>query len=103
MHLENGTCNEKQVLSKKSVDEMRTLQSPQKVTRTYGVGWNCDDIDDQGLADRVYHGGAMGAYLVIDRKRELVESFLVHQPAQELADLRNKLSQHVGKLFAPSE
>ena len=103
MHLENGTCNEKQVLSKKSVDEMRTLQSRQKVKRRYGVGWNCDDIDDQGLADRVYHGGAMGAYLVIDRKRELVESFLVHQPAQELADLRNKLSQHVGKLFAPSE
>ena len=34
------------------------------------LGWNCDDIDDQGLADRVYHGGAMGAYLVIDRKRE---------------------------------
>jgi CubicO group peptidase (beta-lactamase class C family) len=103
MHLENGMCHEKQVLSKKSIDEMRRLQSPQKVTRRYGLGWNCDDIDNQDLADRVYHGGAMGAYLVIDRKRELVQSFLVHQPAQELADLRNKLSQHVGNIFAPSE
>ena len=103
MHIENGMCHDKQVLSRESTDEMRTLQLPQKVTRSYGLGWNCDDMNDQGLADRVYHGGAMGSYLVIDRKRELVESFLVHQPAQELADLRNKLSQHVGKLFAPSE
>jgi CubicO group peptidase (beta-lactamase class C family) len=69
MHLENGMCHDKQVLSRESIDEMRTLQLPQKVTRRYGLGWFCDDIDDQGLADRVYHGGAMGAYLVVDRKR----------------------------------
>ncbi|MCK4684231.1 MAG: serine hydrolase, partial [Pirellulales bacterium] len=76
---------EKQILSKKSIDEMRTLQLPQKVTRRYGLGWFCDDIDDQGLAGRVYHGGAMGAYLVVDRKRELVGAFLIHQPGQEVA------------------
>ena len=103
MHLEDGMCHEKQILSKKSIDEMRTLQLPQKVTRRYGLGWFCDDIDDQGLAGRVYHGGAMGAYLVVDRKRELVGAFLIHQPEQEVAGLRNKLSQHVGKLFARSE
>ena len=103
MHLENGMCHEKQICSKKSIDEMRTLQSPQKVTRSYGLGWNCDDIDDQGLADRVYHGGAMGAYLAVDRKRELVGAFLIHQPEQEVAGLKNNLLQHVGKLFAPIE
>jgi CubicO group peptidase (beta-lactamase class C family) len=103
MHLENGMCHDKQVLSRESIDEMRTLQLPQKVTRRYGLGWFCDDIDDQGLADRVYHGGAMGAYLVVDRKRELVGAFLIHQPGQEVAGLRNKLSQQVGKLFAPSK
>lgn len=103
MHLENGMCHDKQVLSKKSIDEMRTLQSPKKVTRRYGLGWFCDDIDDQGLADRVYHGGAMGAYLVVDRKRELVGAFLIHQPGQEVAGLRNNLLQHVGKLFRVSD
>ena len=103
MHLENGMCHDEQVLSRESIDEMRRLQLPQKVTRRYGLGWNCDDIDGQGLAGRVYHGGAMGAYLVIDRKRELVGAFLIHQPGQEVAGLRNNLSQHVGKLFAPSE
>jgi CubicO group peptidase (beta-lactamase class C family) len=103
MHLENGMCHDKQVLSRESIDEMRTLQLPQKVTRRYGLGWFCDDIDDQGLADRVYHGGAMGAYLVVDRNRELVGAFLIHQPGQEVAGLRNKLSQQVGKLFAPSK
>ena len=103
MHLENGMCHEKQILSKKSIDEMRRLQSRPRATRSYGLGWNCDDMNDQGLADRVFHGGAMGAYLVVDRKRELVGAFLIHQPEQEVAGLRNKLSQHVGKLFARSE
>ena len=103
MHLEDGMCREKQILSKKSIDEMRRLQLPQKVTRRYGLGWFCDDIDDQGLADRVYHGGAMGAYLVVDRNRELVGAFLIHQPGQEVAGLKNNLLQHVGKLFAPFE
>lgn len=103
IHLENGMCHDKQVLSRESIDEMRTLQLPQKVTRRYGLGWNCDDIDNQDLADRVFHGGAMGAYLVVDRKRQLVGAFLIHQPGQEVAGLRNNLSQHVGKLFAPSE
>ena len=51
MHLENGVCHDKQVLSRESIDEMRTLQLPQKVTRRYGLGWNCDDIDNQDLAD----------------------------------------------------
>jgi CubicO group peptidase (beta-lactamase class C family) len=103
MHLENGVCHDKQVLSRESIDEMRTLQLPQKVTRRYGLGWNCDDIDNQDLADRVFHGGAMGAYLVVDRKRELVGAFLIHQPGQEVAGLRNKLSQQVGKLFRVSD
>ena len=103
MHLENGVCHDKQVLSRESIDEMRTLQLPQKVTRRYGLGWNCDDIDNQDLADRVFHGGAMGAYLVVDRKRELVGAFLIHQPGQEVAGLRNKLSQQVGKLFRESD
>ena len=74
-----------------------TLQLPQNVTRRYGLGWNCDDIDNQDLADRVFHGGAMGAYLVVDRKRQLVGAFLIHQPGQEVAGLRNNLSQHVAK------
>ena len=103
MHLEDGMCHEKQILSKKSIDEMRRFQSRQTATRRYGLGWFCDDIDDQGLADRVYHGGAMGAYLVVDRKRELVGAFLIHQPGQEVAGLKNNLLQHVGKLFAPSK
>ncbi len=103
MHLENGMCHEKQVLSKKSIDEMRRFQSRQTATRRYGLGWFCDDMNDQGLADRLYHGGAMGAYLVVDRKRELVGAFLIHQPGQEVAGLRNNLLQHVGKLFAPSK
>ena len=103
MHLEDGMCHEKQILSKKSIDEMRRFQSRQTATRRYGLGWFCDDIDDQGLADRVYHGGAMGAYLVVDRNRELVGAFLIHQPGQEVAGLKNNLLQHVGKLFAPFE
>ena len=103
MHLEYGMCHEKQILSKKSIDEMRRFQSRQTATRRYGLGWFCDDIDDQGLADRVYHGGAMGAYLVVDRNRELVGAFLIHQPGQEVAGLKNNLLHHVGKLFAPFE
>ena len=99
MHLEDGMCHEKQILSKKSIDEIRRFQSRQTATRRYGLGWFCDDIDDQGLANRVYHGGAMGAYLVVDRKRELVVAFLIHQPGQEVAGLKNNLLQHVGKLF----
>ena len=103
MHLEDGMCHEKQILSKKSIDEMRRFQSRQTATRRYGLGWFCENIDDQGLADRVYHGGAMGAYLVVDRNRELVGAFLIHQPGQEVAGLKNNLLQHVGKLFAPFE
>ena len=103
MHLEDGMCHEKQILSKKSIDEMRRFQSRQTATRRYGLGWFCENIDDQGLADRVCHGGAMGAYLVVDRKRELIGAFLIHQPGQEVAGLKNNLLQHVGKLFAPFE
>ena len=103
MYLENGMCHDKQVLSRESVDEMRRLQSRPRATRSYGLGWNRDDMNDQGLADRVFHGGAMGSYLVVDRRRELVGAFLIHQPGQEVAGLRNNLLQHVDKLFAPSE
>ncbi len=103
MHLENGMCHDKQVLSRESIDEMRRLQSRPRATRRYGLGWNRDDMNDQGLADRVFHGGAMGSYLVVDWRRELVGAFLIHQPGQEVAGLRNNLLQHVGKLFAPSE
>ena len=103
MHLENGMCHEKQVLSKKSIDEMRRFQSRPTAARSYGLGWFCDDMNDQGLADRVFHGGAMGAYLVVDRNRKLVGAFLIHQPGQEVAGLKKILLHHVGKLFAPSE
>jgi hypothetical protein len=45
------------------------------------------------------HGGAMGAYLVVDRKRELVGAFLVCQTAKQVAELKNKLLENLKLMF----
>ena len=99
MHLNDGVYNGKRILSEASVSEMRRLQSPVRPQRTYGLGWFRGDVSESGLADLVFHGGALGAHLRIDRKRELVCVFLVHQTAIQVVDQKNKLIQQVDKMF----
>ncbi len=99
MHLNDGVHNGKQILSEASIAEMRRLQSPDRASRTYGLGWFRGDVSDSGLADLVFHGGALGAHLRVDRSRELVCVFLVHQTAGQVADLKNRLVQQVDKMF----
>jgi len=99
MHLNDGQSNGKRILSEASVTEMRRLQSPDRPRRTYGFGWFRGDITESGLADQVFHSGALGARLHIDRKRELVCVFLVHQTAVQVQDLKNKLVEQVNEMF----
>ncbi len=99
MHLNDGVYNGKQILSKESVTEMRRLQSPDRPARTYGLGWFRDDITASGLADLTFHGGALGAHFRIDRKRDLVCVFLVHQNGPQVLPLKNKLVEQVNEMF----
>ncbi len=99
MHLNDGVHNGKRILSPSSIAEMRRLQSPDREARTYGLGWFRDDVSESGLADLVFHGGAMGAHLRVDRSRELVCVFLVHQTAVQVAELKNGLVQQVDKML----
>ena len=99
LHLNDGVHNSKQILSPKSITEMRRLQSPDRKGRTYGLGWFRDDVSESGLADLVFHGGALGANLRVDRSRQLVCVFLVHQTAVQVAELKNSLVQQVEKRF----
>ena len=99
MHLNNGICNGKRILSVESVAEMRRLQSPKEGERSYGLGWFRGDVTESGLGDLVFHGGALGAYLRVDRNRELVCAFLVHQTAAQVAAQKNELVQRVDELF----
>ena len=62
MHLNDGVYNGKRILSEASVTEMRRLQSPDRPQRTYGLGWFRGDVSESGLADQVFHGGALGAH-----------------------------------------
>ena len=99
MHLNDGVCKGRRVLSEESITEMRTVQSPLKTARTYGLGWSLDRVNESGRAHRMSHGGAMGAYLVVDRKRELVGAFLVCQTATQVAELKNKLLENLKLMF----
>ena len=82
MHLNDGACNGKRILSKASVTEMRRQQIPKERWKAYGLGWFRGDVSKSGLADLVFHSGALGAHLRIDRRRELVIvfSFIRLQP-----------------------
>ena len=99
MHLNNGVYNGNRVLNETSVNEMRRLQSPNEGRRSYGLGWFRDDISKSGLANLVFHGGALGSYLRIDRRRDLVCVFLVHQSAIQVVEQKNELIQQVNEMF----
>jgi len=99
MHLNDGLYDGKRILSKESIAEMRKLQGPEKPSRTYGLGWFRDDVSDSGLAELTFHGGALGAHLRIDRRRELVCAFLVNQNSPQVKPLKDKLLDHVNKMF----
>jgi CubicO group peptidase (beta-lactamase class C family) len=99
MHLNDGIYNGKRILSKASVTQMRRLHSPEKSQRSYGLGWFRGDVSEAGLADLVFHGGALGAHLRVDRRREVVCVFLVCQTAVQVQDLKNKLVQQVDQMF----
>jgi len=99
MHLNDGVYNGKRILSEASVTEMRRLQSPEERRRSYGLGWFRGDVSESGLADLVFHNGALGAHLRIDRRREVVTVFLVHQTAGPFLDLKNKRYQQVNEMF----
>ncbi len=103
MHLNDGVYNGKRILSEASVTEMRRLQSPDRPQRTYGLGWFRGDVSEYGLADQVFHGGALGAHFRIDRSREVVCVFLVHQTAVQVQDLKNKLVEQVNEMFPVSK
>ena len=62
MHLTDGVYNGKRILSEASVAEMRRLQVPEERPRAYGLGWFRDEVSESGLADLVFHGGALGAH-----------------------------------------
>ena len=99
MHLNDGLYNGKRILSEASVTEMRRLQSPDRPKRTYGLGWFRDDISESGLADLLFHSGALGARLRVDRSRDVVCVFLVHQSSAQTVDQPNKLFEQVDKMF----
>ena len=99
MHLNDGLYDGKRILSKESIAEMRKLQGPEKPSRTYGLGWFRDDVSDSGLAELTFHGGALGAHLRIDRRRELVCAFLVNQNSPQVKPLKDKLLDYVNKMF----
>jgi len=100
MHLNDGVCNGKRILSEASVAEMRRLQIPEERWKAYGLGWFQGDVSESGLADLVFHSGALGAHLRVDRRREVVCVFLVHQTAAQTLDQKTKLLQQVNEMFA---
>ena len=99
MHLNDGFYNGKRILSEESVTEMRKLQSSARPGRTYGLGWFRDDVSELGLAGQTFHGGALGAHFRIDRRRQLVCAFLVHQNGPQVQPLKDKLIDQVNKMF----
>jgi CubicO group peptidase (beta-lactamase class C family) len=103
MHLNDGVYNGKRILSEASVTEMRRLQSPDRPQRTYGLGWFRDDVSESGLADLLFHSGLLGARLRVDRSREVVCVFLVHQSSAQTVEQPNKLFELVNEMFPVSK
>ena len=99
MHLNDGLHDGKRILSKESVAEMRKFQGLERPSRSYGLGWFRDDVSDSGLAELTFHGGALGAHLRIDRRREVVFALLVHQNGPQVKPLKDKLIDQVNKMF----
>ena len=102
MHLGDGIYNGKRILSKASVTEIRRLQSPDRPKWTCGLGWFRDDISESGLADFLFHSGALGARLRIGRSGEVVCVFLVHQSSAQTVDQPNKLFEQVDEMLPES-
>ncbi len=98
MHLNDGEYNGR-ILSESSVTEMRRLQVPEERPRAYGLGWFRDEVSESDLADVVFHGGALGAHVRLDRRRDLVIAFLVHQNGIQTLELKNQLLEQVDVMF----
>jgi len=79
---------------------MRRLQTPDGSNKNYGLCWNRDDVSEAGLADLVFHGGARGGLLRIDRKRETVTVFLVHSSGTQVQQILEDLNQRVEQIFS---
>ena len=103
MHLNDGVHKGKRILSEESVTEMRRLQSPDRPKRSYGFGWFRDDVSESGLADLLFHSGLLGARLRVDRSREVVCVFLVHQSSAQTVEQPNKLFELVNEMFPVSK
>jgi CubicO group peptidase (beta-lactamase class C family) len=103
MHLNDGVYNGKRILSKASVTEMRRLQSPDRPKRTCGLGWFRDDVSESGLADLLFHSGLLGTRLRVDRSRDVVCVFLVHQSSAQTVEQPNKLFELVNDMFPVSK
>ena len=102
MQLSDGVYKGQRILSKASVTEMRRLQTPKGAERTYGLGWFCGEVDNAGLADLVFHNGALGSHIRIDRRRELVTVFLVYQPVGPFLQLKKQRYELVNQMFPQS-
>jgi CubicO group peptidase (beta-lactamase class C family) len=103
MHMNDGLVDGKRILTSESVAEMRRLHSSDKPARTYGLGWFRDDITEDGLAEQTFHGGALGAHFRVDRGREMVCVFLVHQDGVQVQKLKNRLVELVNGMFPMPE
>ncbi len=100
MHLNDGVYNGQRIFSEASVTEMRRLQTPEDSFLFYGLGWFRGDLSESGLAELVFHGGTLGADLRVDRRRELVTVFLVHQAARQVRPLKTELYKQVNEMVS---
>jgi len=80
--------------------EMQRRQTPRGNRARYGLGWAHHDVSEDGSPNVVSHGGALGAKLWIDRRRQLVGAFLIHQAAGQVKDMRERLWERVTELFS---
>jgi CubicO group peptidase (beta-lactamase class C family) len=70
MMLDGGAYKGKQLISKKSVQEMTHKQTPAAVKNSYGLGWST-------APDGFGHGGAMATNMWVDTKRGLITVWMV--------------------------
>ncbi|MBL8211952.1 MAG: beta-lactamase family protein [Bryobacterales bacterium] len=82
LHRANGLWNGKRVLSQEAVRQMHTKQTG-KLATNYGLGWQLQDLDEAGLAQRFSHGGAYGTEIWVDTRKDLAVVVFTQMPGGE--------------------
>ena len=101
MHLNGGMYGGRRILSANAIAEMHKNQTGSSKAQ-YGLGWFLERVTADGQAHSINHPGLFGAFIWIDKDRDLIGVFFTSVLWPGRKDLHKALHEKILELF-PAE